>query len=105
MGMYVNDARNERTEHEGGATKGKQGGHGTGKVKCSAEGGKSGSPSFKTAGEMIGAPVTGELDVPGVSIVKGASAPGYEGPKRGSDSVKSVSGKVKKPKAAEESGY
>ena len=105
MGMYVNDARNERTEHEGGAMKGKQGAHGTGKEKCSADGGKSSSPSFQPAAQVIGAPIAGELDVPGTGLMKGSSAVGYEGPKKGGPNPKAEGGKVQKPKAAEESGH
>lgn len=105
MGQYVNDARNERTEHEGGGTKGKQGGHGTGKVKCSAEGGKSGSPDFKPASQVIGAPIAGELDVPGTGLMKGASSVQFDGPKKG-DSGKPMGGGsgLRKPKDAEDAG-
>lgn len=101
---YVNEMRGKRMEGPAGGA-GKQGGHGSGKVKCSAQGGKSGSANFKSGSEMVGAPIDDERDVPGTSIMKGSSAVGYEGPRRGSDNPKSAGGKVRKPKAAEEAGH
>ena len=103
--MYPNDARNERTGHKEGGSKGKQGGHGTGKVKCSADGGKSGDAKFKSASEVIGAPIHGELDVPGVSVMKGAGAPGYEGVKKGNPGKPmGGAGGLKKSKDAQDAG-
>ena len=105
MPMYNNDARSERTGHKEGGSKGKQGAHGTGKEKCSAEGGSSSSPNFKSAAEVIGAPIIGEFEVNGTSIVKGASAPSFAGPSKGGPNPKAAGGKVQKPKAAEEAGH
>ena len=104
-GYFPNENRNTATGFEKSASKGKQGAHGTGKVKTCEDGGKSGSPKFKTAAEMVGAPVVGELEVPGVSIVKGASAPGWDGVKKGSAGKPMGGGSgIKKPKDAEDAG-
>lgn len=105
MPMYNNEARNERTCHKEGGSKGKQGGHGTGKEKCSAEGGKSGSPSFQPAAQVIGAPITGEMEVPGTSIMKGASTVQFEGAKKGNPGKPmGGAGGLRKPKDAEDAG-
>lgn len=105
MGQYVNDARNERTGHKEGGSKGKQGGHGTGKVKCSADG-SSGSPAnFKPASEVLGAPVYGEHDVPGTNVVKGSSSVSFEGAKKGNPGKPmGGAGGLRKPKDAEDAG-
>lgn len=105
MALYPNDARNERTGHKAGGSVGKQGGFGSGKEKCSADGGKSQAPSFQSAADVVGAPVHGELEVPAFSVVKGASAPSFAGPLKGGPNPKSAGGKVQKPKAAEEAGH
>lgn len=105
MALYPNDARNERTGHKEGGSVGKQGAHGTGKVKCSAEGGKSAKPSFQEASAVIGAPIAGELSVPGVNIVKGASTVSFAGPEKGNPGKPLQGGKLQKPKAAEEAGH
>lgn len=102
---YVNQARQERTKHEDGGSKGRQGAHGTGKVKCSSNGDSGKKADFKPASQVIGEPIYGEHEVPGVSIVKGASAVQFAGPKKGGPNPKSSSGKVQKPKAAEEAGH
>ncbi len=105
MGQYVNNQRNERTGHEKGGSFGEQGAHGTGKVKCSAEGGSSPDPKFKTAADFLGAPIFGELEVPGVSIVKGASSPSFEGPRKGKPGNPMGGGSgLRKPKDAEDAG-
>lgn len=105
MAPMYNDARNERTGHKEGGSKGKQGAHGTGKEKCSHCGDSSSATNFKSAAEVIGAPITGEFDVQGTNIVKGASAPSFAGPSKGGPNPKSAGGKVQKPKAAEEAGH
>jgi hypothetical protein len=103
---YVNDSRNERTGHEQGGSVGKQGGHGTGKVKCSADGGSSKSPDFKPASEVIGAPIAGELDVPGTGLMKGSNAVGYEGPKKGNPGKPmGGAGGIRKSKDAQDAGH
>lgn len=102
---YNNDARNERTGHKEGGSVGKQGGHGTGKVKCSGSGGSSGSPAFKPASEVIGAPIHGEMDVPGTGLMKGASSVQFEGAKKGNPGKPLHGGKVQKPKDAIDSGH
>lgn len=105
MALYPNAARNERTGHEKGGSTGKQGGHGTGKVKCSADGDSSKRPDFKSASEVIGAPIAGELDVPGTSIVKGASTVQFDGPKKGNPGKPmGGAGGLKKPKDALDAG-
>ncbi len=105
MALYNNDARNDRTGHKEGGSKGKQGGYGSGKEKCCAEGGSSASPKFKTAAEAIGAPIVGELDVPGVSIVKGSSAVDFNGAVKGNPGKPAGgSGGLKKSKDAEDAG-
>lgn len=105
MALYPNDARNERTGHQKGGSKGEQGAHGTGKVKCGSEG-NSGSPAkFSPASEVIGAPIAGELDVPGFGLMKGASAPAYEGPKKGNPGKPAGgAGGLRKSKDAEDAG-
>lgn len=100
---YTNDARNERTKHKDGGSTGKQGGHGTGKVKCSAEGGNSGGAKFKPASEVIGAPIAGELDVPGTGLMKGASSVQFSGPLKG-ENKPMRGGSLKKPKDAQDAG-
>jgi len=99
------NARNERTNHKEGGSVGKQGAHGTGKVKSSSQGGSSKSPDFKPASEVLGAPIHGEHDVPGTNIVKGSSSVSFEGPKKGNPGKPLHGGKVQKPKGAIESGY
>lgn len=102
---YPSDARNDRTGHKEGGSVGKQGGHGTGKVKCSAEGGSSKSPDFKPASQVIGAPIAGELDVPGTGLMKGASSVQFEGAKKGSAGKPMGGGSgLRKPKDAEDAG-
>lgn len=103
--MYPNDARNERTGHKEGGSKGKQGAHGTGKVKRSADGGSRSSPTFKPASEVIGERIAGELDIPARGVVKGSSSPSFEGPKKGGSNPKSAGGKVVKPKDAKDAGH
>lgn len=101
---YTNDARNERTNHKEGGS-GKQGAHGSGKVMCSASGGKSGSADFRPASEVIGAPIHGELDVPGLGLMKGSSAVGYEGPKKGNPGKPmGGAGGIRKSKDAQDAG-
>ena len=103
--MYNNEARNERTGHKEGGSKGKQGAHGTGKEKVSAEGGKSSSPDFKPAAQVIGAPITGELEVPGTGLMKGSSAVGFDGVKKGNPGKPmGGAGGLRKPKDAESAG-
>ena len=102
---YNNDAREKRTGHKDGGSHGKQGGHGTGKVKCSAEGGKSGAPKFKPASEVVGAPIVGEHDVPGLGLVKGSSSVQVGGINKGKPGSPERGGKVQKPKGAVDSGY
>lgn len=105
MGQYVNDARNERTGHKEGGSKGRQGAHGTGKVKCSAEGNSNSPAKFKTADEVIGAPIYGEHDVPGTSVVKGSPSVAFDGPKKGNPGKPmGGAGGLRKPKDAEDAG-
>ena len=105
MGHYVNDARNERTGHEKGGSKGEQGAHGTGKVKCGADGGKSPDAKFKPASEVIGASITGEMDVPGTNLLKGASTVQFAGPLKGREGKPMGGGSgIRKSKDAEDAG-
>lgn len=107
MALYNNDARDTRTGHEKGGSKGRQGGHGTGKVKSCADG-NSGSPaSFKPASEVVGEPIVGELEVPNsITIMKGASAvPSVALNKGSAGKPLGGGGKVKKPSDAEASGH
>ena len=102
---YTNDARNERTKHKDGGSTGKQGGHGTGKVKCGAEGSSKGGASFKSASEVIGAPIAGELEVPGTGLMKGASSVQFAGPLKGREGKPmGGSGGLRKPKDAQDAG-
>lgn len=100
---YTNDQRQTRTGHKDGGSTGKQGGHGTGQVKCSADGASKPAASFKDASAVIGEEIVGELKVPGVSIVKGASAPASPSNPKGS-SGKPQGGKVQKSKDAIDAG-
>ena len=102
---YPNDSRNERTGHKEGGSTGKQGGHGSGKMKSCADGGKSGGASFKSASEVIGAPIAGELDVPGTGLMKGASSVQFAGPLKGREGKPmGGSGGLRKPKDAQDAG-
>jgi hypothetical protein len=104
MGQYTNDARNERTEHEAGGSKGEQGGKGSGKVKCSASPASRPAANFVDASSVVGEPIVGELNVPGTSVVKGASTPGQVDYPKGKPG-KPMGGKVSKPQGAKDSGY
>lgn len=101
---YPNESRNERTGHKAGG-KGKQGGHGTGQVKCSAEGGKGKSANFKPASQVIKEPIVGEHDVPGFGVVKGASSVPFGSLMKGKPGTPLHGGKVQKPQGAKDSGY
>ena len=100
---YVSDSRNERTGHKEGGSKGRQGGHGTGQVKSSADSASKSSASFKPAAQVVGEPIVGELEVPGVSIVKGALVPGGVAVNKGTPG-KPQGGKVQKSKDAIDAG-
>ncbi len=102
---YPSESRNERTGHKEGGSTGRQGGYGSGKVKSCASGGSSKSPDFKPASEVIGAPIHGELDVPGLGLMKGASTVQFEGPKKGNPGKPmGGAGGLRKPKDAEDAG-
>ena len=104
MANYVNDARQKRTDHKEGGSKGKQGAHGNGSVKSSADGASKPAAKFQEASAVIGEPIVGELSIPGVSIAKGASVPGGVSLNKGTPG-KPLGGKVQKPKGAVDSGY
>lgn len=107
MALYPNEARNERTGHEKGGSKGEQGAHGTGKVMCSSDGGEKPAASFKPAADVIGEKIVGELEIPSsISIVKGDSGVDFGGIVKGSEGKPlGGGGAVKKPKNAVDSGY
>lgn len=104
---YTNDARNERSGHKEGGSVGRQGGYGSGEVKCSsADGKEDDEPGFKSAAEVIGAPIAGELEVPGMGVMKGASTPGYDAPKKGTPGSPMGGGSgIRKSKLAEDAGH
>lgn len=102
----INEQRAQRQGFKGGAAKGKQGGHGNGSVKSSADKASKPAPSFKSGSEFVGQDLVGDLPVSGVNVTKGASAPSFAGESKGDKSVgKGLGSPAKKPKSAIDSGY
>ncbi len=99
----VNEQRAERQGFGKGGNKGRQGGNGSGQVKSSASPASKPGASFKEASAVIGEEIVGELSVPGVSIVKGASAPASPSNPKGS-AGKPQGGKIQKSKDAKDAG-
>lgn len=99
----INSQKAERQGFDKGAS-GRQGGFGSGKVKSSADGASKPDAKFKDAASVVGEEIVGELRVPGVSIVKGESAPASPSNPKGTPG-KPQGGKVQAPKAATDSGH
>ena len=104
---YVNEQRAIRSGEitPGSKNYGSQGGQGSGEEKCSANSAPKSAAKFQEASAVIGQEIAGEMNVPGVSIVKGVSAPSFAGEKKGEANGKSLGSSAKVPTAGKESGY
>lgn len=108
--QFVNDMRQKRTGFETGSeTEAKSiagGAHGSGEEKSSNNDATKGKgPDFRPAKEFLGYQPFSEMDPPGLGLMKGASAVGYDAPTKGTPNVKDAGAAVRKPKAAEEAGH